>query len=70
MGWCSATYIFDTMCGELLDKERPPNVEEVIEMLIGELENGDWDCQSDSEYYDHPVVQRIFKRLHPDWFED
>jgi len=69
MGWCSATRIFDPVVGALLD-EKPVDKRDVIKMLIEVLEDGDWDCQQDSAYYDHPLVRSIFKELHPDWFED
>ncbi len=70
MGWCSATNIFDTVVGELLDEEKKSNKKDVIMALISELENGDWDCQGDSEYWEHPLIQEIFKELHPSWFEN
>lgn len=68
MGWCSATEIFDSIVGHLIGDSTVP-VEKVIENLVTSFEDADWDCQQDSDYYDHPVVRRVFVKLHPDWFE-
>lgn len=66
MGWCSATVIFDSVCGALLSE-----TEETIRALVAALEDGDWDCQQDSDYWSHPIVRKVMKELHPDWdFED
>jgi len=69
MGWCSGTEIFDKVAWALLDKE-PKHLKEVLGLLIDALEDSDWDCQQDSDYWDHPVVQEIMRELHPDWFDD
>lgn len=69
MGWCSATRIFDSVAGVLLD-DKDIDKKEALETLIAALEDGDWDCQGDSDYYDHPLVQEIFKELHPNWFDE
>lgn len=69
MGWCSATIIFDSVVGALLDHQKI-NKKDVITMLIRKLEDGDWDCQQDSDYWDHPMVQEIFREMHPHWFEE
>lgn len=70
MGWCSATTIFDMVVEPLL-KSLDENVKiEVIESLVKELENNDWDCQMESAYWDHPIVQKVFKKLHPKWFDE
>lgn len=68
MGWCSATYIFDAIAGALLD-DAPVNKKQILKLVVDALEEGDWDCQSDSEYYDHPLVKEIMKENHPGWFE-
>lgn len=67
MGWCSATIIFDEVVGALLDGK---DKKEAIKALIQELEDNDWDCQSDSDYFEHPLIDEIFKELHPDWFDE
>lgn len=69
MGWCSATVIFDIVCDGLL-ADKPQTQEETIRALAVALEDGDWDCQPDSAYWDHPVVQKVMRELHPHWFED
>ena len=71
MGWCSATVIFDNVCDALLaEGDKKPTPEEAIRALAAALEDGDWDCQRDSTYWDHPVVRKVMKDLHPRWFED
>ena len=70
MGWCSATRIFDSVAAALLDEESKTDVHSVLKELAIALEDGDWDCQCDSDYYDHPVVEGVFKELHPRWFEE
>ena len=69
MGWCSGTYVFDAVLSALVD-DKKVDVETIIKILIEALEDNDWDCQSDSDYWDHPIVNKIFKELHPSWFED
>lgn len=70
MGWCSATRIFDSVAAALLDEESKTDVHSVLKELAIALEDSDWDCQCDSDYYDHPVVEGVFKDLHPYWFEE
>lgn len=69
MGWCSGTVIFDVVAEAVLS-EKPINKQAVIEVLIAALEDGDWDCQSESAYWDHPVVRAAFMKSSPHWFED
>lgn len=69
MGWCSATIIFDKVAGALLD-DQPPDKKSVLKVVIDALEDGDWDCQQDSAYWSHPLIQEIFREMHPRWFED
>jgi hypothetical protein len=65
MGWCSATYIFDTaieaaykLQRETLGSNRPapdfPNqaLIKFAKTIRDELEDGDWDCQNESEYWE------------------
>lgn len=66
MGWCSATLIFDNVCDALL-AEKPADKKDTIRALIAALEDGDWDCQQDSAYWDNPLVREVMKELHPDW---
>lgn len=69
MGWCSGTIVFDVVA-EVLLSDKPINKEATLEVLISALEDMDWDCQSDSEFWDHPVVSAVFRKIHPTWFED
>jgi len=69
MGWCSATEIFDAVCDGILSDE-DKSKKEVLTTLIASLEDGDWDCQQDSEYWDNPLVQEIMRELHPSWFDE
>jgi len=69
MGWCSGTRVFDAIVPAILDDDADKL--EAIKTLIVELEDMDWDCQSDSDYYwNDPTVQQAFRELHPHWFED
>lgn len=68
MGWCSGTEIFDTVCKGLLSEE-PKNTKELLRDLVVVMEDYDWDCQSDSDFWDHPLVQEVMRELHPTWFE-
>lgn len=71
MGWCSGTFIFDRMADFILDTDKSDDEKYwALKALAEALEEQDWDCQSDSNYYDHPVVQKVFKSLHPHWFEE
>jgi len=61
MGFCSGTDIFDPVAKELLsdglsmsDKTRV----HLLRVLFTALRNHDWDCQGDSYYWDHPLVQQ------------
>lgn len=71
MGWCSGTDIFDKVAEKLIDMKLPEEQqEEILTVLIDEMENHDWDCQSDSAYYGTPLMDKILKKLHPHWYED
>jgi hypothetical protein len=57
MGWCSGTEIFDNVADIVL----PMPISKGQKLLIlGELktvmEDHDWDCQSDSDYYSDPAI--------------
>lgn len=70
MGWCSGTDIFDAACkGIIGDKQRVSKEGiKALTIIVDSLEQHDWDCQQDSRYWDHPVVQQIFRAR--GWFED
>lgn len=71
MGWCSATEIFDTVAKavlpltELHDYQKITILRKTIEVLA----DGDWDCESDSTYWTHPLVRQSFKssKYYNDW---
>jgi hypothetical protein len=69
MGWCSATVIFDQIAKIVLS-DQPIDKKAVLKTVIKALEDGDWDCQQDSDYWDDPIVQSVMRELHPRWFED
>jgi hypothetical protein len=72
MGFCSGTDIFDPMVEAILNLQSVSDRQrrDVIRALVIALEDHDWDCQSESRYYDNWHVQRVFKELHPDWFAE
>lgn len=69
MGWCSGTKVFDDVirvCREEL--ELSSGQEYTLFMALARsLDEMDWDCHSDSAYYDDPVVQRVFRAL--EWLD-
>jgi hypothetical protein len=71
MGWGSGVDVFDAIVPAILDK--PMNVDDkkaLIKAVILALQERDWDTESDSEYWKHPLVREVFMDLHPDWFDD
>lgn len=70
MGWCSGTRIFDGVVAGIVGEKVNEDPKELLKYLINELEDMDWDCHQDSEYWDHPLVQEVLMELHPEWFED
>lgn len=69
MGWCSATEIFDKVASVILSDE-PIDKKRALLTVIEALQDNDWDCEMDSDYWDHPLVREIFMELEPEWFED
>lgn len=62
----SATSIFDAVASNLLpfiNQENRRMIKDTLKILAIELEDGDWDCQNESEYFEHPLVQEIFLEL-------
>lgn len=68
MGWCSGTEVFDEFVEVLLEQNL--DKKDAIRRIAEGLRDLDWDCESDSRYWDHPIVQEVFKELEPEWFED
>jgi hypothetical protein len=69
MGWASGTDVFDAVAGEILGETGAVSRTRVIRALVEALEDNDWDTQNESEFYDHPIVRRVMRELHPDWDE-
>lgn len=64
MGWCSATQIFDAIANEVLGHNKGySDIQkmQVLHMLADILREHDWDCEADSEFYDHPQFKDIFE---------
>lgn len=72
MGWCgSPTRVFDAVAKFVLEtSEDDAKKTEVLRTLAVALEEEDWDCQFDSDYANHPLVDAIFRELHPTWFDE
>lgn len=85
MGWCSATEYFDVVvkaAKEALEEineqysDQIPRHEllvHIVEPLARELENGDWDCQQESDYWDElkwDVFPELAKRYEEDLEEE
>lgn len=68
MGWCSGTEIFDGIMDALYpyieDKIIPEDKAlELVKKLIQVMQNGDWDCEGDSVYWDYPLFQKAYREL-------
>jgi hypothetical protein len=72
MGWCSGTEIFDVVCEGLLANgaDEPKTTKEILKELMVTLEDKDWDCQGESSFYNHRLIQEIMRELHPTWFDE
>jgi hypothetical protein len=70
MGWCGGTIVFDKVCDILIGENPVTDKKQFLRHLISELEDMDWDCESDSNYWENPLVREVFKELHPNWFEE
>lgn len=69
MGWCSGTILFDSVLDYVLGDGKDADPKELIKYLINTLEDMDWDCQTDSDYFNHPLVRECFIELDPIWDE-
>lgn len=64
MGWCSATIIFDNVCDALIGEGNAKlEPREALKALALALLDGDWDCESDSAYWDHPIVKSVMLEI-------
>lgn len=69
MGWCSGTRVFDAIAKALL-KDDNLDKKQTLKVVAEALREHDWDCERDSNYWNHPIVQDIFRELEPEWFEE
>lgn len=60
MGWCSGTVVFDAVCDALLGEDKEVDKKYALRALIDVLHDEDWDCESESEYFNHPLVKEAF----------
>ena len=68
MGWCSGTNIFDPVVKTILHEQVDDLVKiKIIKSLVQSLQDSDWDCESDSDYWKHPLVRTAFKQACPKW---
>lgn len=68
MGWCSGTDVFDPVAEFVLGGDDTDEKKfQLLKVLVKALYSRDWDCESDSAYYSHPIVQRVMRELNPDW---
>lgn len=68
MGWCSGTDVFDKIGYFILYSKMSDELKHDIMLVVADtLEDHDWDCQNDSEYWTHPIVVEVMKELHPNW---
>lgn len=67
------TPIFDEVAaailGHLSDLTDEDKVK-VLSVLIDVLETHEWIYPQDSDYFENPLVQKIFREKHPEWFEE
>lgn len=68
MGWCSGTDIFDAVYEGYVELGflKEDKLVSALADLIRVLEDNDWDCQSDSKYWNNPLVIKARRDVHPD----
>lgn len=69
MGWNNGTIVFDAICEVILDDDYNDK-KEAIKKIIQVLDDMDWDCHNESDYWKHPIVVESMKEIHPEWFDD
>ena len=68
MGWSSGTRVFDTIASNIFASKLSDEVKHDIMLIVTmALEEEDWDCESDSAYWEHPIVRKVMMKLNPDW---
>lgn len=78
MGWTGGTPIFDAVAkivldpafnfvnGAVIDQVKL----DILKALVKALGDEDWDTESESDYWNHPIVQRAFREAFPGLYED
>lgn len=61
MGWCGATGIFDDVMDAVIDYIPEDKLEEVAEKVAKPLWDSDWDCESESAYFDTLLTPIMFR---------
>lgn len=62
MGWCSTTGIFDEVMDAVIPYIPEDKVNEVMLQVAKPLWEGDWDCESDSRYWNSHLVHIMHER--------
>ncbi len=78
MGWTGGTDIFDAVAKIILnpafvfvDAHVIEAVRlDILKALVKELGDQDWDTESESAYWNHPLVQRAFRETFPGLYDD
>jgi len=61
------TEIFDTVINVLVEDDEEVDKETLIKELINILEAFNWIAPRKSDFFDHPLVEKCFRDIHPDW---
>jgi hypothetical protein len=62
MGWCGGTSFFDGALDLFLEFVPEEKREELIEKWYDKISEGDWDCESESDYFVPYIVRIMLKR--------
>jgi len=64
MGWCSGTYIFDSVVDPIIYMDiNDGDKKEIIKTLIEALWSQDWDCEYDSDLIGNSLVVECLEEL-------
>ena len=63
MGWCSGTATFDVAMYVVLDESL--SLKEKVARLIKAWTDMDWDCESESAYWEHPLFREVWEEMYP-----
>lgn len=60
MGWCGGTDVFDPVVKQVLSTDLPDQKKhDIILALINALFDQDYDCESESVYWKHPLIRKV-----------